>query len=80
MRINQLTATLIFILFGMIANAQRPATKAETAEDARVLSILSKSMPHTVDGALEPAERSNGSSDISGTTGFDNNANAAPID
>ncbi|MFN8154333.1 MAG: hypothetical protein U0Y08_08605 [Bacteroidia bacterium] len=80
MRINQLTATLIFILFGMIANAQRPATKAETAEDARVLSILSKSMPHTVDGALEPAERSNGSSDISGTTGFDNNVNFATRD
>ncbi len=55
--------------------AQRPATAAETAEDARVLKIISQAMPKEVDGAPEPSERSFGISNLNGTTGFYNDRN-----
>jgi len=74
----------LFLFFGLLLCsctifAQRPATKAEHDEDARVLKILSEAMPHDLDGAAI-SERSDGSSDISGLTGFHSNTNFATRD
>lgn len=68
---------LFLICFSTLALAQRPATQAETTEDARVLKILSEAMPHEVDGAPDPAERSFGVSSLTGLTGFYNDMNFA---
>jgi hypothetical protein len=62
----------LFISASLIA--QRPATRAETEEDARVLKILSAAMPHNPEGA-EESERSNGHSSLEGITGFHNDRN-----
>lgn len=67
----------LFIGYCSLSWAQRPATQAETAEDARVLKILSEAMPHEVDGAPDPAERSFGVSSLTGLTGFYNDMNFA---
>ncbi|MFN8252974.1 MAG: hypothetical protein U0V75_13990 [Ferruginibacter sp.] len=68
------------IFFAGSLQAQRPATTAETAEDARVLNILSQSMPHEIDGWLDEGERSFGISSLTGITGFYNNMNFATRD
>ncbi len=73
------TILVALTLFSFSAMAQRPATQAETAEDARVLKELSESMPHNFDGAME-SERSFSSSNLSGLTGFHNNMNFATRD
>lgn len=70
----------ILYLNSSICLAQRPATAAETAEDARVLKILSAAMPHEIEGAPDPAERSFGSSNITGISGFYNDMNFATRD
>ena len=74
----------VFVLTALFApfilTAQRPATAAETAEDARVLSILSQSMPHEIDNWLDEGERSFGVSSLTGTTGFYNDMNFATRD
>ena len=75
---NCIPAILLFCT--VTANAQRPATKAETEEDARVLSILSASMPHDIEGWTDEGERSNGESNLKGVSGFYNNTNFATRD
>lgn len=60
--------------------AQRPATRAEKEEDARVLKIIRAAMPKDLEEAPDPEERSyNGiggnSSDLSGIDGFHNDMN-----
>lgn len=75
-----LTTCFIFCM-GCIA-AQRPATKAEHDEDARVLQIIASSMPKDIAEAPDPEERSNNgiggnSSDLTGISGFHNNMNFA---
>jgi hypothetical protein len=67
------------LLYTISAAAQRPATRAEHDEDARVLKILSQAMPHNLEGAAE-SERSDGSSNINGLTGFYNNTNFSTRD
>ncbi|MBY0537669.1 MAG: hypothetical protein K2P88_17565 [Chitinophagaceae bacterium] len=52
------------------AYSQRPTTTQEKEEDARILKTLSAAMPKELQGALEPAERSWGVSDLGGTSGF----------
>ena len=59
--------------------AQRPATKAEHDEDARVLKILSEAMPHELENA-DLSERSYGSSNLDGISGFYNDMNFATRD
>lgn len=59
--------------------AQRPATEAEHAEDARVLKILSAAMPHNLENA-EESERSDGVSNLEGLTGFHSDRNFATRD
>lgn len=71
----KLFVTACFLLCLCRITAQRPATAAETAEDARVLNILSQSMPHDIEWAPDPAERSNGESRLTGLTGFANDMN-----
>ncbi|MGC4101678.1 hypothetical protein [Ferruginibacter sp.] len=61
-------------------HAQRPATKAEKEEDARVIKILSAAMPHEMEGAEDPAERSFAGSDLSGVSGYYNDMNFATRD
>lgn len=73
-----LTASVLLLL--VTANAQRPSTKAEHDEDARVLQIISYSMPKNIPEAPDPDERSNNgiggnTSDLSGISGFHNNMN-----
>lgn len=70
------------IMLPVAANAQRPSTKAEHDEDARVLQIISSSIPHDLAEAPDPEERSNNgiggnTSDLSGIGGFHNNMNFA---
>ncbi|MBS1510583.1 MAG: hypothetical protein JST86_07085 [Bacteroidetes bacterium] len=71
-----------FLLLTPSSYAQRPSTKAEHDEDARVLQIISSSMPKDIAEAPDPDERSNNgiggnSSDLSGISGFHNNMNFA---
>jgi hypothetical protein len=56
-------------------HAQRPATAAEKAEDARVIKILVSAMPHDIDEAPDPDERSFRGSDLSGISGYYNDVN-----
>ncbi len=67
------------ILVSVTLNAQRPATKAEHDEDARVLKVLADAMPRDLENA-DMSERSYGSSNLSGTSGFHNDENFATRD
>lgn len=64
----------LFSTFSLSLFSQRPATKAETEEDARVLKTLSDAMPHNLYESAE-SERSNGVSNLNGLTGWDNDMN-----
>lgn len=68
------------LLVPFVLTAQRHATAAETAEDARVLSILSQSMPHEIDNWQDEGERSFGESSLTGITGFYNDKNFSTRD
>ncbi len=61
-------------------HAQRPATAAEKAEDARVIKILASAMPHDIEEAPDPDERSFRGSDLSGVSGYYNDVNYATRD
>lgn len=65
--------------FSSLLFAQRPATQAETNEDARVLKILSEAMPHDLEDA-DLSERTSGSSNLGGISGFHSDANFATRD
>lgn len=78
----QIKYYLLLLLFATatVLKAQRPATKAEHDEDARVLKIISQAMPHDIEEAPEPGERCDhgeglNSSDLTGIGGFYNNMN-----
>lgn len=74
MKMKLLIVNLLLVC-SITLHAQRPATSAERNEDARVLKILSQAMPHNVYGADDPSERSFGSSDLSGISGYYNDVN-----
>jgi hypothetical protein len=67
--------SFVFTVCSLTITAQRPATAAEKAEDARVIKILSQAMPHDVYGADDASERSFGGSDLSGISGYYNDVN-----
>ncbi len=75
---------LIFLSFFICTigslHAQRPATAAEKAEDARVIKILASAMPHDIEEAPEPDERSFRGNDLSGVSGYYNDVNYASRD
>jgi len=71
---------LLLLVTATLVLGQRPATKAEHDEDARVLKIISQAMPHDIEEAPDPEERCDhgeglSSSDLSGISGFYNNMN-----
>jgi len=71
---------LTSLLLAITVRAQRPATTAETTEDARVLTAIDAAMPHEIDGwEFEGASSPNGKG-LEGTTGFYNNRNFATRD
>ncbi len=71
----KLLATFIILWCTVSLHAQRAATVAEKEEDVRVIKILSAAMPHEVEGAPDPSERSFAGSDLSGVSGFYNDQN-----
>lgn len=71
---------LFFSFFiSLVTMAQRPATKAEQEEDARVLKVLADAMPRDIENA-DMSERSYGSSNLSGISGFHNDENFSTRD
>lgn len=76
---------LCLLIIDSAVIAQRPATRAEHDEDARVVSILSAAMPKDLEEAPDPEERSykgmgGNSSDLTGVDGFHNNMNFSTRD
>lgn len=69
-----------FVSISSLLQAQRPATKAEREEDARVLRVLSEAMPHEIDGWLDEGESTYGESKLTGRSGFYNNTNFSTRD